>query len=274
MQAFLAKYMPAIASEHAPEVDAMSAWIHWLMLILFLGWGIYYIYVLVRFRASKTAEANYTGVTSHYSTYTEAAVVVIEAVLLLGFAFPLWAQRVNEFPQEQGATVVRVIAEQFAWNIHYPGPDGEFGRTDVTLVNADNPVGIDRSDPAAEDDIATINQLHLPVNKPVIAYITSKDVIHSFALQEMRTKQDAIPGQVIPVWFTPTVTNKRMQEIKGDPNFSYQIACAQLCGMSHYSMVGYVTIETQEEYDAWYAEELLYLAEELLYLQEGGDDYE
>jgi cytochrome c oxidase subunit 2 len=88
-------------------------------------------------------------------------VAVVEAILLIGFSIPLWAERVAGFPAPQDATRVRVVGQQFAWNIHYPGPDGVFGKTDVTLVDEQaNPLGLDRSDPAAKDDVTTINQLH------------------------------------------------------------------------------------------------------------------
>ena len=178
--------------------------------------------------------------------------IVAEAVLLLGFSIPLWAERVNQFPPEGEATVVRVVAQQFAWNIHYPGPDGKFGRTDPKLVDPQsNPLGLDRGDPAAADDVTTVNQLHLPVGKPAIIQISSLDVIHSFAIQEMRVKQDAIPGMSTPVWFVPTVTSDDMKKQKSDEKWSYQINCAQLCGLGHYRMVGYVTIDTPEQYQAW-----------------------
>jgi hypothetical protein len=93
--------------------------------------------------------------------------------------------------------VIEVTAEQFAWNVHYPGPDGVFGKTDLSLLDVEtNPLGLDRKDPAAKDDITTLNQLYLPANKPVIVKLRSKDVIHSFNLPEFRVKQDAVPGHV------------------------------------------------------------------------------
>ena len=122
------------------------------------------------------------------------------------FAIPAWASRVESFPQENQATVVRVVAQQFQWNVHYPGADGQFGRTDPKLASSENALGLDQKDPAAKDDIQTINQLVLPVDKPVIVHLSSQDVIHSFSLIQMRVKQDAIPGESIPVWFTPIVT--------------------------------------------------------------------
>lgn len=240
--------LPPIASAHGAEIDQMIGVVHWLMVVLFVGWGIFYVYTLIRFRRTKASQADYKGVKGHMSTYLEVGLAIFEAVLIIAFAVPLWAKRVNAFPPEGDATIVRVVAQQFAWNIHYPGPDGKFGRTDVSLVNEEsNSIGLDRSDPNGKDDIVMNNQLHLPVDKPVIVYLSSKDVVHSFSLPVMRIKQDAIPGQVIPVWFVPTKI--------GD----YEIACAQLCGLGHYRMRGYLTIQTQEEYDAWLKEQASFL---------------
>ncbi len=310
-------HLPIDASAHGPQIDNMIAIVHWLMLFLFAGWAIYFVYVLFRFRQSKHPAADHAGVRSHFSSYIEVGVAVFEAVLLIGFSIPIWSHLVNAFPAEKDATVVRVVAEQFAWNVHYPGPDGKFGRTSIDLVSADNPLGLDRNDPDAKDDITTINQLNLPVGKPVIVYLSTKDVIHSFNIPLLRVKQDAIPGERIPIWFTPVKTTREIQEElkrdvsiadgqmppvlasmvstmdykdkndsvvvkKGDP-FSEdmiptllragitrvsaapatptEIACAQLCGLGHYRMRGFVTIQTEDEYKAWLAEQASYLTQ-------------
>jgi cytochrome c oxidase subunit 2 len=219
-----------------------------------VGWMTFFTLALLRFRKRRNPVPDYKGVTSHRNTYLEVGVVVVEAVLLIGFSIPLWADRVDEFPAEKDATVVRVIAQQFAWNVHYPGPDGKFGKTDVTLVDeASNPIGLDRSDPVAKDDVTTVNQLHVPVNKPVIVQLSSKDVIHSFGVPEFRVKQDAIPGLRIPLWWTPTVTTEEMRKKAGHAeDWTYEIACAQLCGIGHATMRGFVTVETPEAFQAWF----------------------
>ena len=240
--------LPEQASAHAAEIDRMIVLVHWLMAVLFVGWGTFFIYTLIRFRASRHPRADYGGVKSHFSTYVEVGVALVEAILLVGFAIPAWANRVDDIPNESDAVVVRVIAEQFAWNAHYPGADGVFGRTDIKLVAAENPIGLDRTDPAAKDDITTINQLNLPVNRPILIHLSSKDVIHSFSLNQMRVKQDAIPGVSFPVWFTPTKT--------GD----WEINCSQLCGLGHYRMRGFYSIKTQQDYDTWLKEEAAALA--------------
>jgi len=235
--------LPVQASTHAADIDDMIVIVHWLMFALFVGWGIFFTYVLFRFRKGANPKASYAGAKGKISKGLEIGVVIAEMVLLLFYAIPAWARRVTQFPAESEAVVVHVIAEQFQWNVHYPGPDGKFGRTKPELVAADNPIGLDKSDPAAKDDITTINQLNLPVNRPVLVHLSSKDVIHSFGLYEMRVKQDAVPGLSIPVWFIPN----RVGE--------YEITCSQLCGLGHFRMRGFVTIQSEADYRTWLADQ-------------------
>jgi cytochrome c oxidase subunit II len=244
--------LPPLASAHGGQIDNLLGWIHIFMLILFVGWSGFFLYTVVRFRRSRNPVADYKGVTSHRSAYLEVAVAVVEGVLLIGFAIPLWAARVDRLPSENEALIVEVTGEQFAWNVHYPGADGTFGRTDITLLDLQsNPLGLDRSDPAAKDDVTTVNQLYLPVNRPVIVRLRSKDVIHSFGVPEFRVKQDAVPGFTIPLWFTPTVTTAEMRTRVGNPEFQYEIACAQLCGLGHARMRGIATVQSAEEFQKW-----------------------
>jgi cytochrome c oxidase subunit 2 len=231
--------MPIQASQHAQEIDQMTILVHWLMLVLFVGWGAFFLVVLVRFRKGANPKASYVGAKGKFAKSTEVLVAIVEIVLLVGYAIPAWATRVRAFPSENEAVVVRIVGEQFSWNIHYPGPDGKFGRTDLAKVTADNPLGLDRTDPAAKDDITTSNQLHLPIDRPVLVHLSSKDVIHSFGLIEMRVKQDAVPGMTMPVWFVPN----RLGE--------YEISCSQLCGLGHYRMRGYITVESDANFRKW-----------------------
>ncbi len=243
---------PPLASAHGGQIDSLNGWTHVFMLVLFVGWGGFIAYCLVRFRRSRHPVANYTGVTSHASTYSEIGVLAVEMILLFGFSLPLWAARVDRRPPESEALVVQVTPEQFAWNIHYAGPDRVFGRTDIKLLDLQsNPLGLDRSDPAAKDDVTTTNLLYLPVNKPIIVKLRSKDVIHSFGVPEFRVKQDAIPGLTIPIWFVPNVTTAEMRTRTGNPEFQYEIACAQLCGLGHFRMRGFVTVLSTEEFEKW-----------------------
>ena len=249
--------LPALASAHGAQIDDLLGWTHLFMLILFVGWGSFFVYCLFRFRRSRQPAADYTGVRSHSSSYLEIAVAVVEAVLLFAFSIPLWAARVDRMPSERDALVVQVTGEQFAWNMHYPGADGVFGRTDIAKLDLQsNPLGLDRDDPAAKDDVTTLNQLYLPVNKPVIVRLRSKDVIHSFGVPEFRVKQDAIPGLTIPIWFVPNVTTAEMRAKTGNAEFQYEIACAQLCGLGHARMRGFVTVQTADEFQKWMDEQV------------------
>ncbi len=259
MKEFLAQWMPPDYSAHGPELDRLNANVHWLMLVLFIGWGLLFAYMLFRFRKSKHPTANYHGTKSHLSTYAEGAILVVEIVLLVVFSIPLWARWAGP-TEEKDALNIRVVAEQFAWNIHYPGADGVFGKTDVKLVSSSNPLGIDITDPNAKDDVATLNQMHLQVGRAVVIQISSKDVIHSFGLPYMRVKQDAIPGMQVPIHFTPTTVSPGAEKWGGDcvaPGcVTWDIACAQLCGLGHYRMKGSYQVHSKADFDKWMAEQI------------------
>ena len=243
MKDWFGKYilgLPPLASENGQDVDNLIIYVHWLMIALFIGWIIYFFYALYRFRSSRNPKADYVGVRNHASSYIELAVAGVEAVLLVFIAVPLWAKAVDKFPPASESTVIQVVAQQYAWNARYSGPDGIFGRQDMQFVASDNVFGVDPADANGKDDIQTLNDIHVVVDKPVIIYLSSKDVIHSLKIIAMRVCQDAIPGLRIPVWFKPTKIGR------------YQINCAQLCGPGHASMTGgFVTVETQADFDKW-----------------------
>src|SRR5438552_642520 len=233
---------PPNASEHGYQIDHILEFSHWFMGALFVGWSLFFIFVLIRFRKGRHPAADHAGVRSGISTHLEFSVVLIEAVLLLGFAIPLWAKRVNEFPPTKDAILIHAVGQQFNWNFHLPGPDGQFGRRDVGFVTNSNPLGLDPNDPAGKDDLVTLGELHVPVDRPVIIELSSKDVIHNFCLPHMRIAADAIPGSLIPMWFKPIKTG------------TYEIVCGQLCGLGHYGMKGTLVVDSPPEYQAWLKE--------------------
>jgi cytochrome c oxidase subunit 2 len=234
--------IPPNAAEHGYQIDHILEFCHWFMGALFVGWSLFFIFVLIRFRKSRHPRADHHGVRSGISTHLEFSVVLIEAVLLLGFAIPLWAKRVNEFPPTKDAILVNVVGQQFNWNFHLPGPDGQFGHRNVGLVTNSNPLGLDPNDPAGKDDLVTLGELHVPVDRPVIIELSSKDVIHNFDLPHMRIAADAIPGSLIPMWFKPLKTG------------TYEVVCGQLCGLGHYGMKGTLVVDTPADYQAWLKE--------------------
>jgi len=241
--------LPPLASQHGQKVDDLMIYIHLLMIALFVGWSLYFIYAIWRFRQSRSPKADFIGTTTHASTAIEVAVAIVEGVLLFGLAIPMWATSVEKFPNPATSTVIRITAQQFNWSARYPGADGIFGKQDINLVSSDNPMGLIAKDPKLKnadtnglDDVTPgINDIAVPVNKAVIAHITSLDVIHSFKVVPLRVTQDANPGMSIPIHFFPTVTN------------TYQIQCSQLCGNGHYRMAGQFKVLAPQDFDAWLA---------------------
>lgn len=246
METFITKWLhlPPVVSEHGQNIDDLLFYIHILMVVLFVGWGIFFAYTLYRFSQKRQPKADPVGARTHVSTYLEVVVAVVEAVLLFAVAVPIWARAAsaNNYPNEKDAVVVRVIGRQFNWLAHYPGKDGQFGKADPKFLSTTNPLGRDLDDPLGKDDIiAEGSEVVLPVNKPAIIHVSSLDVIHSFAVKPLRVTMDAIPGMRLPTWFKPTQ--------KG----TYQITCAQLCGSGHSGMRGVVRVVDQEEFEKWLA---------------------
>ncbi|HUQ85911.1 MAG TPA: hypothetical protein VM096_00040 [Vicinamibacterales bacterium] len=238
------RWLPKAASDHASMLDAVLMSVHVHMLLIFVLWLAVFVFALLKFRRGANPDAQQQGVRGVWPAIAIGLVIVGDVIILATQALPAWASR-NEPPAAGVDPIeIHVAAEQFAWNIHYPGPDRAFGRISQALVSASNPVGIDRADPAGADDIGVLNVLMLPVSRTAVIQLTSRDVIHSFTLNEMRVKQDANPGMTSRVWFTPIAI--------GD----WEIACSQLCGLGHYRMRGEYHVVDQAAWDAWQADEL------------------
>ena len=234
-------WLPPNVSVYGGEVDGIINLIHWFMLLLFVGWSIFIVYCLVRFRQRPGHVAVYEPIKARFSKWLEVGVAVAELVVLVLIAVPVWARIKTDFPQ-QDPLVVRVVAEQFKWLFHYPGKNGVFGKAGAEFFSDDNPAGLDPDDEAGWDDI-TVRGFHFPVGRPVIARLNSKDVIHSFKMPVMRITQDVVPGMEIPIWFEAHTTGK------------FQVGCAQLCGLGHYEMRADLIIESPEDFQNWLDEE-------------------
>jgi len=221
-------------------LDSMLEMLHWFMLVLFVGWGSFYAYTLWRFRAGMHPKANYVGTTSHLPTKLEGGVLVLEVVLLLAFAAPIWAVRVDQFPTGSDVVHLQAVGQQFQWNFLYADANGKFGKREELLVTASNPLGLDRTDPIGAKELTATNEMHIPLGTPCIIDVMSKDVIHDFCIPNMRTMEDAIPGAVIPLWFTPIKTG------------TYDVVCAQLCGSGHALMKATLVVDSPADYKKWY----------------------
>jgi cytochrome c oxidase subunit 2 len=218
--------LPDGVSSYSAQMDGMFSLILWITGIIFVIVEVLLVFFLWRFRHREGRQVIYT----HGNNRVEVVWTIVPAVICVVLALMsrrLWADVKQSMPA--GAMPVGIEAEQFAWNIHYPGPDGH-------LFTA--------------DDIVTLNQLHIPVGRPIVVTLRSKDVIHSFFLPEFRVKQDAVPGMSTRIWFD------------GNTVGHWEIACAELCGLGHYRMKGFITVEPQEEFDKWLTEQAAQPAEE------------
>ena len=239
----LRSWLPPLASEHGAGIDRMLKY-------LLVSVGTLYVigngvlgYAVWRF--SRQGRVTMRGATQRAERRVSIIPVVIMTLVAEGGVFvlglPVWGKYYGPPPAD--VITIEVTAEQFAWNVRYPGPDGKFGRTAPQLITWDNPIGLDKKDVSARDDIILLNDIHMPVNRPVRMRLHSKDVIHSFYLPNFRVRQDTVPGMTIEIWFTPTETG------------TFELACSQLCGFGHYSMKGLVTVESTEAFDKWLADQ-------------------
>jgi cytochrome c oxidase subunit 2 len=234
-------WMPALASRHGAGIDSM---LHYLLVTtgaLFLAGYVALAYFIWRGSrrdviGPRLAQRR-TELILSVALGIGMALVAEGGVIAIGM--PVWAEYFDAAPPAD-ATVVEVTAQQFMWNVRYPGPDGVFGRTDPKLVDdTTNPLGLVKSDPAAKDDIVTLNEITVPFGHAVHVLLHSKDVIHSFFLPHFRVKQDAVPGMTPEVVFFPTQTG------------TFEIACAELCGLAHYRMRGTFNVVPQQEFTEW-----------------------
>jgi cytochrome c oxidase subunit 2 len=235
-------WFPTLASVHGAEIDSVFNAVLIVTGIAFVVTQALLGYFVARYGSAGNEKADYW----HDNPKGEFFLLTGTAIILVVLVF--MGQRVwlnyyfSGLPEPENATTVQVTAQQFQWNFHYPGADGKFGKTDLRLRDAPNSnfIGLDETDPASKDDIVTVNEMHVPVNKPVIVRLRSIDVIHSFHLPNQRVKQDAVPGLAIEIAFTPNLAG------------AYELACAELCGAQHYTMDAKLTVDASEaEFDNW-----------------------
>jgi cytochrome c oxidase subunit 2 len=209
--------LPESFSTFTGDVDAIYYVILWITGIVFVITEGLLVYFVLRYRHKEGRRATF----DHGSSRMEVAwtVVPLMIVIWIGVASKgVWDRMKRDVPDN--AMEVIVTAQQFEWQVTYPGLDGVLG---------------------TEDDFTLLNQLHAPQDRPILVYLRATDVLHSFFLPEMRVKQDAVPGQEIRVWFEAVAP--------GD----YTLGCAELCGTGHTTMNGTLTVHSQVDYDAWVA---------------------
>jgi len=213
--------LPLNISTQGVQIDNLFWLIFWLTAVAFVLVEVGVLWFLWRYRAREGHRARYTH--GHLGAEIVWTAVPALTMIFLGiYSGRIWAgiKSPDSFPKD--ALTINVTAKQFEWNVTYPGADRVLGN---------------------EDDFTIRNRFEIPAHQPVVVNLESEDVIHSFFIPELRVKQDAVPGKVIPIWFEATQA--------GD----FQIACAELCGLGHYSMRASVVIHEPEDYERWYNEQ-------------------
>lgn len=229
-------WLPNSISEHGPALDRQFMITIIVVGISFTAAQIGLGWVVWKYR--DTGKPGDRGVYTHGSNRLEVLWTVITAVIFIVLGVmgqSVWASlRLNDAPP--GSYSVEVVAQQFQWNFHYPGKDGQFGKTEPKFIDDGslNFIGLDPADANATDDVVTASIL-IPVNKPVELKLRSKDVIHNIWVPPLRFKQDLVPGMEIKVHFTANKVGK------------YELACAELCGQLHFKMKSYMLVLPDDE---------------------------
>jgi cytochrome c oxidase subunit 2 len=212
------RWLPENVSTFGDEIDAIFYFIYYLTSGAFVLVTVLMVTFLILYRQQEGRRAVYF----HGNTALEITWTVIPTIILFGLSFvsaSTWAKIKINAPASDFE--IRVAGKQFNWEITYPGPDGKLD---------------------TKDDFKIDNEMHVPVNKVIRVRLTSKDVIHSFFLPNLRIKQDAVPGRESLVWFEATKTGK------------YELPCAELCGFGHSGMLGWLYVDTPENYEKWVKE--------------------
>ena len=209
--------LPETVSTFGPALDDLYYVILWITGIVFFATEITLVVFMVKYRHREGRKAEYI----HGSNKAEVIWTVIPFVIVMGLAFyskALWDEIRDPDRIPPDSFPINVMASQFEWNATYACADGQFGTS---------------------DDFVSRNLLHIPVDRPVVVYLEAEDVIHSFFLPDFRVKQDAVPGMMTPVWFQATRTGE------------FTLACAELCGLGHYTMDGRVVVDSEADFQSW-----------------------
>lgn len=244
-------FLPPASSEHGKWIENMFFWTWAATIPVFVVTHIALFWFSFKYSDDGSRKAyQFPGSNKIEMIWTVIPAVVM--VLLVVEGMRNWYKITG--PAPENAIVVEANAQQFSWTMRYAGPDNKLGKKTVKLIGDGNALGQDWSDANGHDDFIS-NDLHLPVGKPVLVKISAIDVLHSFYLPHFKVKMDAVPGIPTQFWFVPTKTTAQMQEELGNPEFKYELACAELCGAGHSNMRREVIIETEAEYNKWFAEQ-------------------
>ena len=236
-------YMPPDGALHGPAIDFLMRWNLIALLVCFAVAHLWLIVAVLKRRKAPTpklqSERQNTGRLQKVLRVALLGALCAMYVWMAITAQRLWAANRFEGPSLE-AMQVEVVGQQFQWYFRYPGRDAVFGATQAEFANAaaGNPLGIDARDARGTDDVVS-SVLVLPAGREVDLRLRSLDVIHGFFIPGMRLKENAVPGLLLHVHFTP--------EVPG----IYPILCSQVCGLGHARMEAQLRVVSPTEYEAW-----------------------
>ncbi|PWK64984.1 cytochrome c oxidase subunit II [Aminobacter sp. AP02] len=217
-------------------IDSTLVMTFWITGAVFSAVVLFMAYCIFRFRHKEGQKAAYEPESRKLESWLTVVTAVGVAAMLAPGLF-VWSQFIT-VPKD--ATEVEVVAQQWQWSFRLPGADGKLGTSNARLITADNPLGINPDDPNSKDDVVVqAADLHLPIDKPVKMVLRSIDVLHDFYVPEFRAKMDMVPGMITYFWFTPTRTG------------TFEVLCAELCGVGHAFMRGTVLVDSEQDYQTW-----------------------
>jgi cytochrome c oxidase subunit 2 len=257
--------LPKAGSEHGAKIDSMFSITMILTTVVLILTHIALFSFAYLYNSSKKRKAYYYPHNNTLEKYwTVIPAIVLTVLVLMGFF--TWRGITNISKKDaKNAIQIDVTAHQFAWDVRYGGKDNVNGRKNFKLIgglNGLNSLGLDLSDKANYDDLK-VNEIVLPVNKPVRFTLGSQDVIHSFYMPHFRVQMNCVPGMATYFQFTPTKTTQEMRQDTDDPKFDYLLLCAKICGGSHYNMQFKVRVVSNREYQEWIKEQKPIVTEDM-----------
>lgn len=254
------KILPEAASAHGPEIDNLFNITLLVITIVFVLTHIVLVYQIYKNAGRKGKKAVYFA----HSNKLELIWTMIPAIVLSGmiaYGLVVWNDVI--YPSDKEAMVVELYSKQFDWTVRYAGKDNKLGKSDFRKIGAGNDLGL-LEDIKGDDDVIVKGEFHIVKGKPVSFKFRSRDVIHSAYMPHFRAQMNCVPGMETAFEFTPTITTKEMREKLGNDKFNYVLLCNKICGAAHYNMQMDIIVETEEEYNAWMAEQKTWMQTQAL----------
>ena len=255
-------YTLPLASIHGAKTDALFWTTTVITGIVFVITNVLLFFFSFRYQYKKDRKARFYPDNSRLELIW-TIVPAIALTILITQGYRVWSEITDKAPDD--AEIVEVMGYQFAWKARYPGKDNALGKYDYRLIDVDNQFGMDFRDGSSFDDFIP-REIHIPKGKPVLFKIRARDVLHSFYAPHFRMKMDAVPGMPTRFWMVPTKSTDEMRIELDNPDFNYEVACAEVCGRGHFAMRQIIVVDEPEDYEKWKSEQDPWLSKNPDYL--------